>query len=443
MKRVIIAIGGSGQMVLHHYAQLYLLGVVKEPFQAFVLDADRQMNSLKLLSGFFSEVRKTVSSATKDNVPSIEFIQLAPSGQGGKVKELLVNGTLSGEPGWHHPVQAFFSRDFLEQDVREGLYARPGLSTVTTVQAAFKRIQPQAFEDGTKVALTGSCIGGTGGGLSIPILWHVQAEAGAKVSQRVVLLGDYFQSQVKEQKLKNQIERFHSNRTMFLKALMESVPDLKAYAFVEEPRMPERHSEEESESRRLGWAEQNLPYWKAASALDYLLVETVQDVKEFGEREVQQERFVGQLNRSRSVERLETCLGRLESMLRHNVLRSLARESSPQWIWGKSLVGSLLSFAQVHRSSSTAAYPKPSGFIPEVGRWMDKWWREGLGESYGLREVFPSTAARAPRLDELRTIDWPRASDELTLTNYASREDAARLCAASMMFAVLRAERAG
>ncbi len=439
MSRIIIAIGGSGQMVLHHYAQLFLIGIVREPFRAYVLDTDREIASLALLSNYFENLARTKPGAERATVPSIQYIHLEAEADQGKVKELLIHGTLPVEPGYHHPAQAFFSRDFLEQDIREGLYARPGLSAVTTLSHAFSQIQASAFEKDSKVAIVCSCIGGTGGGLAIPIMWHIEREAAGKVTQRAVLLGDFFQSNIEQQRLRDQLSRFRSNRTLFLEALHHSVPDLKAFTLIEDPKMPERNPEGEAQARNLVWSEETLPYWRAACALDYLLVEAVTDVSGFVDREVHREQYSTRLSRSKSVERLQTGLGRVQGLIDQDAFRRLAREALPRGTWGKQLVNSLVSFANLHSGRSTAAYARPSEFIPEVGAWVSRWWQSGVGGSYGLEHIFPSDRGRRPRLGEIRAISWPVVSaDSLDPNDFSSREDAARRCACALIHAALR-----
>jgi len=245
MSRVIIAVGGTGQMVLHYYVQLFLVGYISEGFQAFVLDSANALRSLEYLSGFFNDVRLALGPVSdQEGVPEIRFIRLEQGKQGMKVAEMLMQAPLPSNPGFHHPAQAFFSRDALNQDVRQGLYARPALSTVMALETALRQIDPLRLPRDAKVVLVCSCIGGTGGGIAVPLLWYLTNMPGAQLQVRAVLLGEYFRPRPGET-VGQDVSRFRSNRIGFLKALEQAVGAIQRYAFIEEPKMTERDPEKE------------------------------------------------------------------------------------------------------------------------------------------------------------------------------------------------------
>jgi len=103
MNRVIVAIGGTGQMVLHYYTQLFLVGMVRQPFRALVFDTDDFSPSLQFLSDYLSDISLCFGSDGPKKVPSISLHTLKPRNKQGLVGDILVGGPLPAHEGFHHP----------------------------------------------------------------------------------------------------------------------------------------------------------------------------------------------------------------------------------------------------------------------------------------------------------------------------------------------------
>src|SRR5512145_1226874 len=89
---LVVALGGTGQLVLHYLAQWHLLGLEADtgPMRALVIDQDQPLASLRFAQSL-----------------------------------------LAGEaPHALHPARALFDRATLAQEVGEGLYGRPCLAPV-------------------------------------------------------------------------------------------------------------------------------------------------------------------------------------------------------------------------------------------------------------------------------------------------------------------------
>ena len=77
------------------------------------------------------------------------------------------------DSGYHHPLQAFYSRELLALQSSEGLYSRPAASALVVPNI------PQLIRDAdighdNNVLLVASTIGGTGAGMSLQLLCRVQ-----------------------------------------------------------------------------------------------------------------------------------------------------------------------------------------------------------------------------------------------------------------------------
>src|SRR5947207_11637384 len=148
---IIIAVGGTGQMVLHYYTQLYLLGVINTPFQARIVDADEQYKSLSLLSTFLDEVLAgkdpTVSGIAAINYRQVKAANAATVGEA-------VTGLREVLP--HHPATAFFDVTCLTKNTIQGLYARPALSTV--IGAEYLELFQDGVPHDSHIVVVGSII---------------------------------------------------------------------------------------------------------------------------------------------------------------------------------------------------------------------------------------------------------------------------------------------
>jgi len=388
MSRVIVAIGGTGQMVLHYYCQLFLIGLVREPFHAYVFDTDAFAPSLRFLSEFFEQAAAAAGPVARKDLPVIGLYTLKPENQEGQIVDILAGGALPTQPGYHHPIQAFFSKSDHKENVMEGLYGRPALSAVLAIDESLASLKK--IPSGSTVVTVASCIGGTGGGLTVPILWQLENQPGANHLLRAAFLGDYFTSSSSHDNLQDQDNRFRSNRLFFLKTVQEAL-NLQHYSFIEEPKMT-RDKAAEQATRRMAWPVQDSPYWRGASDVQALLSETVQ---ESGGRlkspPISQEQARALLAQS---------LGRVHAFLQHSVLDRLRHEAFAERVWGENLVRCLRTYASFDQDGrSTLAH--------EVQVEMSRVWAPVAAGDYGLSQVFPEIHVRAAGVNEIVRCDWP------------------------------------
>ena len=171
---LIIGVGGSGQMILHYYSQLFVLGLVSTPFKAIVVDTDQTMHSLTFLRKFWADCRLALGD--KGCVPTIGEVSTGQLDFDTSVRERLGYFQHSDDSRYEDPAQAFFSNDALGQSVAEGLFARPCLSAVIGLEEVQEGISSavRAIKEPCRVVLVHSTIGGTGPGLALAALLELQ-----------------------------------------------------------------------------------------------------------------------------------------------------------------------------------------------------------------------------------------------------------------------------
>jgi hypothetical protein len=442
MEHLIVTVGGTGQMILHYYAQLYLLGLIPDSFRAVVLDADDCMASLQFLGrktegGLFSLCARAFDGTTAEKqVPQIDFVKVSSGNAADKVHSLLGYAEPAADGHYENPCQSFFSNDTLSQDVSQGLYARPCLSAVMTLSEALDQFDEGSINDNTRIVLVSSAIGGTGGGLSIPVLYRLQevARARTNVSLRLVLLGQYFDSD--KEAVENAAVRFRSNKVLFLRALSASIPDLHSFAFVEEPRL--RRPADEPKAQSLAWCKANEPYWQAACALSYLLTESTRDFrKEFQGKEIHPNDYRNAIDWDAAQRKLSEAIARVETVLKHGFLERVASEPLPAKMWGDALYTFLHRFwTAVHVSTNndrkTLKRLASSAQNAVVKLWDTK------TKDYCAAALFPQLAVQPASVRRMREVRWPSLDVPLQTRHFVSPVVAHDLLAAATLFSTLR-----
>ncbi len=431
-------------MVLHHYVQLYLLGQCQEVFDAYVLDTDSGAKSLLALKELFDNARRAVGASDARGIPSIRFIQIKPETEEGDVDQLLIQTALPVQAGYHHPCQAFFDRDCLRMSIRQGMYARPSLSAVVSFADAIQRLGAEQFQNDARIVVGGSCIGGTGGGLLIPLIWHLVHVETKDFKVTPVLLGDFFRPQaanvVGTASNGGDTELFRSNRLAFLACLEEAVPTLPQFAFVEEHRMESRDWNREQDARQLPWAAPDEPYWKAAAACEHLFREAVAArAEKFTDRELGEEKYVRIFNMEVALPRLGLRLGRVNAFLDRRVLALIASEGPVRRVWGDAVVNYLISAWRllVHDQHSPWT---PTTFLRAVQSRAAELWRGSGVASYGLSAVFPAIQKTDAAVSEFAAGEWPKP---LTAVNGAPMgvDEAVTSVAAALIYSIITTQR--
>src|SRR5260370_25419256 len=113
IRSVIVAVGGTGQLVLHYYAQLFQIGALADSFHAIVVDSDALMPSLEKFSSFWNKAR--IAHPDPMRVPHLDYFSVAQNLRG-QVMQAVGRTGLSA-PRKPHPPEAPFDSIPLKQGV--------------------------------------------------------------------------------------------------------------------------------------------------------------------------------------------------------------------------------------------------------------------------------------------------------------------------------------
>jgi len=440
----IISVGGTGQMVLHYYLQLYLLGLITEEVDIVVIDSDDILPSISTMRSFLGELQyggQTNETLGKLRIPRIGTLHVRPSG--GDTALQVLTGTKNWKSTDIHPVYAFFNDDSLRQELKQGLFARPGLSSVLT-QDIFQN-QSLRPEPNSKVIIIGAVTGGTGGGLTAPMLDAVRSfierERIENVKIRAVFFGEYFRPQ--EGLIKDAIPRFQSNQTLVLRSFgdAEAAESLHSYFIVGGPGPNldfERKTETEKSGRNITWPNNDSnPFWQGVLALEHLLRDSATEkATKFEDREVQNLSTFFSLRGAEL--RLRKSLSMVRMLNKKKAVSRLCKDPWSKWIWGEGpveIASHYWSIAATREGGKEAV----SDFPRELQRAFETLWR-GEDKDLGLGDIFPNiTQAERMRPGKMTAIRWPRVSEgKWARELFDDKKKAARRAAATLIFWTLR-----
>lgn len=374
---LIIAIGGTGQLVLHYYLQRYLTGRAK-PFDAIVIDVDKLLPPLEKVAGLLDRARPVLTDV---RLPSISYWR--PIAPGGKtIREALAGNS---DVDRFHPANAFFGKSELEQSIAEGLFARPALSSLVKLPSDLGTMRVSGRR---RIITVSSVVGGTGGGLTGPILASlassIRTEHADETSLRSVFFGEYFQADVK--RLPDAAKRFPSNVLFVLRTLQALAPaELDSFSFVSSDHGGKRDTQREVTGDYLPWPGNADPIWTGVDALPALITETTRDrQEEFAKREIT-------LAPSESAANAATLVARrvsaVNALIDRRVIEDMSRDPVPETCWGPAFPKVLKKLV------SASATASPGNSADAVCRQL----QGGLQKRWSdVRRVFPSEAAEAP-----------------------------------------------
>lgn len=439
MSRMIVAIGGTGQNLLLHYLQLYLLGVVEEPFRAVVVDTDEIFPTISTIARFFDTLQygKEKAAALGVDLPTISMIR--PTSAVGETLTEILTGNRSLGQFDYHPARAFFAADTLAQGLMRGLFARPATSTVMS-EGSLRNDAMRPSANST-VVLLGSVIGGTGGGLIVPLLqaiYSYQVSDGIdNVKLRGVFFGQYFTPE--SGRLAGDAQRFRSNQLFVLKSLCEASPMLHSYYIVGGAGPTIDRDPEEEKRRASPWPKnQGHPIWEGVQALDFLLNESAKEKSvDFKGREISAIDRKPDLEHSRL--RLSQALQLSQVLIQKETIARITRENWLDMIWGGGLVDLIAHFWKTAikaegRDEALRQFPL------QVQRSLQELWR-GQGSELGLGSAFPNPDEHGRvRPGHIRKIPWPRVklagSQDSQL--FEGHGKSAERLAANLLFWILR-----
>jgi hypothetical protein len=433
--RKIIAIGGTGQLIAFHYLQLYLLGVVQEPFELVVVDTDDINKGLLRLGEYLDLLRTMEGRSTSFGFELPTLVTQKINVPDASAAEALSG--LKNVPS-DHPVRAFFDRESVQQPLKQGLYARPALSSVISrAQIGDALLMPA--KDSTTVAV-GSIIGGTSGGLLEPIVDRMKVLAYTheiKSRLRAVLFAQYFDP---DEGRGIEAVRLQSNELLVMKTAREALDQLDLFYIVGGPDTPriKRLTDRENEPN-LPWPElEEHPVWSGLTALDFLSLDTVMPFRDrFEDREVTnfQRSFTLAMARQRLT--LAVCIVR--ALLNHRVLERMVGEPWIPLIWGKRLPALVSHYWRV-AARAAGGWDRVEAFATDVQAAVEALWK-GDGNTWGVGDVLPTVAtAHAVSPHRFSEVRWPEI-DTKPITDvrlFLSAAETARRAAAVLLFWSLR-----
>src|SRR5262245_22150430 len=105
-KYKLICVGGTGQMVLHYYLQLYMLGLIKHPFEGVVIDTDDVIASISSVKKFLEDLQFGTDPC--DGVEGIEISTIVTPKVPAPVSDKVVTALTGQREINEHPARAFF-----------------------------------------------------------------------------------------------------------------------------------------------------------------------------------------------------------------------------------------------------------------------------------------------------------------------------------------------
>ena len=432
----LICIGGTGQMVLHYYLQLYLLGLVDQAFEAVLIDTDAVNASIRSVQEFLTELQygADVNVGADGPIAEIKTPSISAPNNDKVIKAL--TGREEHEIQ-EHPVRAFFNEETLTQTVHQGLFARPALSSVMSHNLfANNSLDPKKE---STVVFVGSVIGGTSGGLLAPIVYSVHSRqienAIEQVKMRAVLFGRYFVPN--DGIISDATKRFSSNEVLVLKSVQEALNELHSYFVVGGTESVDvgRDPNLEKNAIELSWPGEREPFWRGIQAAEYLLKETARPAATgFADREVPD--FVHPIAMAEAEKTRRLRLSFVDQLIGKEVVLRLAKDPWCRAIWGNKLTSLLSKFWTI---AIDAEGGKPVNNFPQrVQDALETLWR-GKNQRLGLRSLFPTTEFQPVSPGSYAKVEWPLVDESKRLQSlFGDAESVAKRAAATIMFAGLR-----
>lgn len=424
-KRVLVSVGGTGQMVLHYYTQLYLLGLISEPFEGLVLDSDDLNPGLAVQQDYLNKI----ASATQEPVAKITYIRVQTDAAGATN----VCGALTGHSNFptFHPVHAFFDQDTLSTGISKGLYARPALSTLI----AFDPVEfESAFgaESHGRVVVVGSLIGGTGGGIIAPVI----ARAAALIAQRhltgtslrAVLLGSFFEPN--RDLFPEADQRFESNKILAAKTLQQLAPTVfEKFVFIE-PAVKAKRGNEQQDNQP--WPASDHGYWLAVQAAEKMFVDNIAPASQnFNAREFTAN-YTDLLPHSVAYQELVRKFSIAQEFLRRKVLASVADEPFVRAVWGKRLPSLVEAYYRPASQKAEVLAGAPSRFAKDMHDGVADSWSKLRKALPLVRDAVPVSAAR------IRNAEWGELTSSPPPGLFGSLQEGEKAAAAYVLFRLLR-----
>jgi len=432
----IIAIGGTGQLVAYHYLQLYLLGVVAEPFDLVVIDTDDIIKGILRIKAFLELLRLNEAQNTTIGgalLPTVTTLKIdAPEGNAFEM--------LSGQKNLpaEHPVRAFFDRESGQQPLAKGLYARPALSSVVSRQQIGDALLTPAGDSMT--VAVGSIIGGTSGGLLAPLVDRVKSltyRLNLDTRMRAVLFGQYFEP---DEGRGIEAVRLQSNELLVMRTAQESLDKLDLYRIVGGPESKRvKRLTDREKDRNMPWPDsEEHPVWDGVKALDFLMTDTVMPFRDrFEDREVTT--FKPRFSLTDARQRLRFALAMVRALVNRGVVERIVSEPFHRFLWGKNLPDLISHYWRI-AAKTAGGWDRVGSFPSDVQSQISTLW-SGQGDDWGIGDVFPPlTTIHAVKPGRFAKVAWPDVASVATWDKkqFVNAEETARRTAAVLLFWSLR-----
>lgn len=435
---LIFAVGGTGQEILHHINTMYLTGAIKDSYAAYVVDTDQILGSLAYLEAFYKHsgsVLKDLVSHGGQRIQPPPQISLMPCGGfgAGTVHEQLSGKTLPAMPSYENTLNAFFSREELALKTEEGLYGRPALSSVLVAETVLDRINEPVVANAKRIFVIGSMIGGTGGGLIVPILAKLQTICEPATSLFCIALGEYFNPD--EGKLDDAVTRFRSNWLMTRTLLEHAVPELWKYALIDDLKLDGKSALPTTEAPFP--TEQN-PFWRAVVAYKHLAEDTTTDQgHSFSAKAVSWNTMKSALFYADAIQGIDNARAQLSVLQRHSPMTAICREPFPKPCWGN-FANFASSFIALH-AKGRGLDADPTSFLGKIQKHL----KAGVQLSIERSEMttlglFPARGIVSATPNSFRELKWPNLGPDPLGGAFKSEDDSARAVAAATNYCAAR-----
>lgn len=448
-QNLIIFLGGTGQAVLHYYAQRYLLGNLKNkdpkisPFHAHVVDTDALYGGVLRFKLFLKRAQygQDETDGMTVNLPRITTNDFKKSSD--KVVKVLT-GKTDPKEARYTVASAFFDQASMAQNVSEGLYARPSLASVIVNKELASQLPENVVDNGSRVILVSSIIGGTGGGLSAPLLdiaRKIAEDLNVVTNVRFygVFFGKYFQPT--PGMLQNAEQRFSSNRDLVLESIKESISQLTRYFLIEPKYRESRKTDKEAMGEFLSWPNDPDHFlWLGTRAIEYFRTETIPErVVEFSDKRIDTD----QLNQDGFdlpglINKRDFRIAFIDKMNKEDIIERLVSEPYAKSIWGNeftTLVAHYFNLAVGAMDDRKRA----KAFPEKVQNALRTIWN-GVNKNPGLRSLFPELKGKKT-IDvypsDLQKLKWPLPSGQHRLDLSTNMDTASELFAESLIHSIL------
>ncbi len=441
--KTIIAIGGTGQLVLHYYLLQYFAGIIDSSIRAIVLDTDKLLESLKKMKEFFEYLQygQEAYQALGTSIPVIDYYHLEIPKAGDNLFELVTDQSLSSRrQDQFYAVQAFYTTESLAQPIAEGIYARPAIASLIQHMILEKLTELNLHHD-ERIVVVGSVLGGTGGGFIGPVIDKVndilQKHTGKGRQIRAVLFGQYFHP---EEGSNITSERLQSNEILTLYTFKEFNLPLHSYILIRalgDDRIS-RNSLAEKEARNLPLPDRhNHPIWRGVLALHYLLEERQEATKEdFLDRDRSNINFnFPELSLPKIRDKLSRGIQAVEKLIKYKLLECIADEPVPRSHWGDRLTMFLSHFWKIALQENEI---EAHSFINRVQQQLSQWWNKRR-DDYSLYHVLPDVPTTKIKPYHLIQADWPLPEEnKLNRRLFKSFDEIVKRTAVNILFWTLK-----